>query len=168
MTRSSWPLQLRELAYELPWSHAVLRTLELTDYRALRKHRSGWIARRLGISREEEQRCLDALLEARRVRFESGRFVLDETHNVDTRADPVRARALKAEWLRVALERFENGAQGVFGYNLMAVSRADLERLRSLHIDYFRKMQALVADSSPSECVVLFNTELFALDAHAT
>jgi hypothetical protein len=28
-------------------------------------------------------------------------------------------------------------------------------------------MQALVADSSPSECVVLFNTELFALDAHA-
>jgi hypothetical protein len=25
-------------------------------------------------------------------------------------------------------------------------------------------MQALVADSTPSECVVLFNTELFALD----
>jgi hypothetical protein len=45
----------------------------------------------------------------------------------------------------------------------MAVSRADLDRLRELHVDYFQKMQALVADSTPSECVVLFNTELFAL-----
>ena len=26
---------------------------------------------------------------------------------------------------------------------------------------------AIVADSAPSECVVLFNTELFALDSHA-
>ncbi len=157
----------RELAYEVPWSHAVMRVLELTEYRALSKHRPGWIARRLGISRAEEQRCLTALLAARQVRFEGGRFVLDETHNVDTRADPARARALKARWLRVALNRFERGVQGVFGYNLMAVSRADLDRLRALHVDYFHKMQALVADSSPSECVVLFNTELFALDAHA-
>jgi DNA-binding phage protein len=157
----------RALAYEFPWSHAVLRALELTEYRALPKHRAGWLARRLGIPRAEEKRCLDALLAARQVRFEAGRYVLDETHNVDTRADPARARALKAEWLRVALKRFEAGVQGVFGYNLMAVSLEDLERLRALHIDYFRKMQALVADSSPSECVVLFNTELFALDAHA-
>jgi hypothetical protein len=36
-----------------------------------------------------------------------------------------------------------------------------------MHIAYFRNMQALVAESTPSECVVLFNTELFALDAHA-
>jgi hypothetical protein len=49
----------------------------------------------------------------------------------------------------------------------MAVSRKDLARLRELHIGYFHEMQAPVADSAPSECVVLFNTELFALDAHA-
>lgn len=157
----------RQIAYDVPWSHAVLRALELTEYRALRKHSRGWIARRLGISRAEEERCLNALLAARQIRFERGRYVLDETQNVDTRADPARARELKAEWLRVALKRFESGVSGTFGYNLMAVSRTDLARLRELHIDYFRKMQALVADSTPSECVVLFNTELFALDAHA-
>jgi hypothetical protein len=157
----------RRIAYDVPWSHAVLRAIELAEYQALRKHRPGWIARRLGISLAEEKRCLDALSAARQVRFEHGRFVLDETQNVDTRADPARARELKAEWLRVALKRFESGVNGTFGYNLMAVSRADLARLRELHIDYFHKMQALVADSTPSECVVLFNTELFALDAHA-
>jgi hypothetical protein len=56
---------------------------------------------------------------------------------------------------------------GVFGYNLMAISRADLARLREMHVAYFRSMQALVADSTPSECVVLFNAELFALDEPA-
>lgn len=157
----------RAIAYELPWSHAVLRALELTEYQALRQHRPGWIARRLGITQREEKRCLEALLAARQVRFAGGRYVLDDTHNVDTRADPARARALKTQWLRVALKRYEAGVHGIFGYNLMAVSRADLERLRALHVDYFQKMQALVADSTPSECVVLFNTELFALDAHA-
>ena len=38
------------------------------------------------------------------------------------------------------------------------------EYMNPKHLAYFRNMQALVADSSPSECVVLFNTELFALD----
>ena len=46
----------------------------------------------------------------------------------------------------------------------MAMSRADLAKLREMHIAYFRSMQALVADSTPGECVVLFNADLFALD----
>jgi hypothetical protein len=45
----------------------------------------------------------------------------------------------------------------------MALSLGDLEKLRELHVAYFRDMQALVADS-PSECVVLFNTQLVRLD----
>ncbi|MEO7037806.1 MAG: DUF4423 domain-containing protein, partial [Polyangiaceae bacterium] len=157
----------RKAAYDVPWSHAVLRALELTDYARLRRHRPGWIAERLGISKAEEQRCLAALAAAHQIRMEGGRWVVDQTQTVDTRVDRVRSRKLKGEWLKVALARFEGGVPGIFGYNLMAISQTDLERLRSLHLAYFREMQALVADSAPSECVVLFNTELFALDAHA-
>jgi DNA-binding phage protein len=154
----------RKIAYDVPWSHAVLRALELSDYRALRRHQPGWLARRLGISREEEERCLAALATSRQIKLQGGRWVEDESRIVDTRAQPERGRRLKAEWLRVGLERLEAGVPGVFGYNLMAISRADLARLREMHIAYFRSMQALVADSTPSECVVLFNAELFALD----
>jgi len=157
----------RTLAYDVPWSHAVLRALELSDYQALRRHQPGWLARRLGISREEEDRCLSALATARQIKLERRLWVADETKTIDTRAHRERGRRLKAEWLRVALERLESGVPGIFGYNLMAVSRADLARLREMHIAYFRSMQALVADSAPSECVVLFNTELFALDEPA-
>jgi DNA-binding phage protein len=157
----------RKTAYDVPWSHAVLRALELTDYAKLRKHRPGWIAARLGISKEEEAQCLSTLAAARQIRLHEHRWVIDQTQTVDTRADPARGRKVKAEWLKVALSRLESGVTGTFGYNLMAVSRADLAKLKELHLAYFRNMQALVADSTPSECVILFNTELFALDAHA-
>jgi hypothetical protein len=157
----------RKTAYDVPWSHAVLRALELSDYRALRRHHSGWIARRLGISPQEEEACLSALATARQIKLQHGLWVADETRTVDTRVHPERGRRLKAQWLRVALERLESGVTGIFGYNLMAISRADLARLREMHIAYFRNMQSLVADSTPSECVVLFNTELFALDEPA-
>ena len=154
----------RKTAYDVPWSHAVLRALELADYAKLGKHRSGWLARRLGISREEEERCLAALATSRQIRLRHGLWVMDETHTLDTRAEPARARRLKAEWLKVALGRYEAGVSGSFGYNLMAISKADWAKLKELHLAYFRNMQALAADSSPGECVVLFNTELFALD----
>jgi hypothetical protein len=154
----------RKTAYDVPWSHAVLRALELVDYQKLPRHRPGWLAERLHITRQEEERCLAALSTARQIKLEGKRWVVDQTQTIDTRVQPERGRRLKAEWLRVALERLEAGVGGIFGYNLMAISRADLARLREMHIDYFRSMQALVTDSAPSECVVLFNTELFALD----
>ena len=157
-------LAARKAAYDLPWSHAFLRGLELSDYRALPRHRRGWLAKRLGVSLAEERRSLQGLLAARQIRLDQGRYVVDRTQSIDTRADPAKAQKLKAQWLRVALRRLEQRATGTFGYNLMAVSQADFEKLRQLHLNYFRNMQAIVADSAPSERVVLFNTQLFALD----
>lgn len=142
----------------------MLRTLELVDYRSLRKHRSGFLAERLGIGKEEEERRLAALAAARQIKLERDHWVIDRSRTIDTRAQPARARKLKAEWLKVAQERLASGVDGVFSYNVMAISRRDLERLREMHVAYFRSMQALVADSTPSEHVVLFNTQLFALD----
>lgn len=153
----------RNVAYDVPWSPAVLRVLELADYVKLKKHRPGWIAARIGISVEEEAHCLNALLAARQVRLERGRYVVDRTRTVDTRADARRSRELRRHWMDVARERLTKGVPGTFGYNVMSLSVADLEKLRELHIAYFRDMQALVKDS-PSECVVLFNTQLVRLD----
>src|SRR5215217_4802214 len=49
---------LRRLAHENPLSEAVPRFLELQQYEALPQHVPGWIAARLGVSLEEEQRTL--------------------------------------------------------------------------------------------------------------
>ena len=75
----------------------------------------------------------------------------------------MRAHALKVAWTTTALERMRRGAAGRFGYGLFAVSRADLQRLHALHLQYVRAMQEVVASSQPSECVALYCSQLLDL-----
>lgn len=40
------------------------------------------------------------------------------------------------------------------------MSRKDLRRLRDLQLEYLREMQAIIARSTPNECVGLFSLHL--------
>ena len=77
-----------------------------------------------------------------------------EVQSVDTRADPERARELRAGWAKVGVERLRAGAPGLLSYNLGMVSRADLKRLEQLQRAHYRKLVNIIAESSPAECVV--------------
>lgn len=154
----------RAIAHEIPWSQAVLRALELGAYRDAPAHRPGWIARLLGISAEEEARCLEALERAGQIVWDGHRFRPDEVVTVDTRLDAAAGRRMRLHWNEVAGQRIAGGSPGQFSYNVFAVSRADLERLREMHLAYFRALRAVVAGSSPSEVVAVANVQLFALE----
>jgi hypothetical protein len=153
----------RRAAYEMPWSHAVLRVIELPAYRKLRAHEPGFIAERLRISRDEEERCVALLLETGQVKKRGKRLIPGAALTVDTRGDAARSRQAKVFWTSVALERIEAGAEGTFSYNLFSVSRADLERIRELHRAYFRELRRIVAASEPAECIALANVHLLEL-----
>jgi transcriptional regulator with XRE-family HTH domain len=155
----------RKAAYDMPWIPAVLRALELRDYAALGKHRAGWIAARIGISAEEEARCLEVLAQSGQIRERGGRWVIGEALAVDTRQDAEAERRLKAHWAGVGTERLAAATPGLFSFNVFTVSTADLERLRELHRSYFRTMRSIIASSEPSDRVVVANVQLFALDA---
>jgi transcriptional regulator with XRE-family HTH domain len=154
----------RRAAFDMPWSHAVLRVLELREYRDLKTHVPGWIASKLGIAREEEERCLKLLVETGQIHRRDKRYRLGDVLTVDTRHDPSGARKLAAFWARVGAERLRAGSQGNFAYNLFGVSNADLERLRELQRGYFAELRAIVANSQPVERVVLANMQLFTLE----
>jgi transcriptional regulator with XRE-family HTH domain len=153
----------RRAVYELPWSHAVLRVIELEAYRSLKRHRPGFIADWLQIPREEEERCVALLLESGQIRKERGRLIPGASLTVDTRRDPERSRQVKAWWANVARERLLRGVEGTFSYNLFSVSRADLERIQELHRAYFRELRRIVADSEPSESIALATVHLLEL-----
>ncbi len=155
----------RRAAYEMPWSHAVLRVIELPEYRALPTHEPGFVAQRLRISLEEAERCVALLLETGQLKKRGRRLVPGATLTVDTRGDATRSREAKAFWTRVALERIESGVDGTFSYNLFSVSRTDLERIRELHRAYFREIRRIVAASEPAECIALANVHLVELGA---
>jgi hypothetical protein len=52
----------------------------------------------------------------------------------------------------------------VYAYNVFGVSNRDLPRLRALHENYFKQMQAIIAQSQPVERVAISCTQLLALD----
>lgn len=157
----------RHAAYEMPLSHLVLRALEIADYRALPRHEPGWIAARVGITEAEERRYLDALLEARQIVEDCGRYRIVEAQTVDTRHDPERAVRLRHFWSELAIARVNDATGSVHSYNLAGVSEADWERLRDLYRAHFRQVRTIVAQSQPVERVVLLNTLMVPLD-HAS
>ncbi len=157
----------RTVAYGLPWSHAVLRVLELESYRALERHEPGFIAQRLQISSTEEERCLRALAASKLIVKRQGRWVAREISTIDTRRDPKAGRLLKSHWAEVGYERLpllEPNKNDLFSYNVFTVSEVDWERLRELHIAYYHELRRIIEGSAPAQRVALVNLQLLRLD----
>jgi hypothetical protein len=153
----------RRAAYQRPWSHAVLRALELRQYQELPAHEPGWLGRMLGLDPGEEEACLELLADTGQIELRQQKWRVRQVLTVDTRKDPDAARHLKAWWSRVGNERFLAHADGVFSYNLFGVSNADLERIEALQRAYFRELRNIVAQSEPVENVAVVNLQLFSL-----
>lgn len=150
----------RRAAYEHPWTQAVLRALELETP----GHRDAtWIAAKLGVDPAVVEEGLAVLLRAGQLRAGPAGWEAEAGVAVDTRRDAEAGRRLKAFWAEVGLERLRAGDAGLYSYNVFVVSEADLERLRALHLAYFRDLRAIVAASSPGERVCVANVQLFAL-----
>lgn len=160
-------LQLqRQLAYTRPWSHAVLRVLELEAYRSLPRHEPGFIAAQLGITLEEEEECLAALLRAKQIRRRGRRYEVGRVLAVDTRDDPAGNLALKRHWFATASQQLDRrgvAADALASYDLFAISDADLERVRQAHLDYYERVRAIVAESRQPSRVVLTTIGLLPL-----
>jgi hypothetical protein len=113
---------------------------------------------------------LKLLLATHQIRRTAGGYRPVESADVDTGRDPEKAHQLKLAWTKTAVQRMESLSPGHYGYSLFAVSKADLAKLRDLHLHYYRAMLAVVAKSSPNECVGLYCAQLLDLggaEAHA-
>lgn len=153
----------RKVAYEVPWSQAVLRVLELDSYTSMQSHEPGDVAALLGISPEEETRCLKALQETGQIRREKGRWTIDRILTIDTRRDAEAGKRLKSWWSEVGLDRLKSDSEGRFSYNLFTVSEKDWALIQELHANYFQSMRRIVARSTSSDRVVLANLHLMTL-----
>lgn len=157
----------QQLAYELPWSHAVLHALELDAYRRLPRHRPAVLAEHLGLSSAEVEAHLGRLHAARVIEKKDGLWREARVLSIDTRSDFAKNRALKRHWAEVALERLgrhDPRHQSLFSFNVFPIARAELAQLRELHLEYFQRVRQLVAGASGADHVVVMNVQLCALD----
>ncbi|HKU37194.1 MAG TPA: DUF4423 domain-containing protein, partial [Polyangiales bacterium] len=152
----------RRLAYDAPWSEAVLRVMETTGYRSHRA-RPGYIAARLGLDARDEEHLLRNLEGAGILHRQSdGEYRDLASLTVDTQsASPEDLARLKAHWTSVCLERTRAPHAGDWlGYNLVSTSQADLDRIREVLRRAFREIRAIAAASEPAESVALLNLQL--------
>lgn len=78
---------LRALQQDVPWAGALLMLLQSAPYRDLPGHRTGWLARRLGIPGEEEVRSLQLLEAAGAVAWDGIRYRAHDWLDLHTHRD---------------------------------------------------------------------------------
>lgn len=153
----------RKAAYAAPWCHALLRLIETERFSAAQSDLSR-MAGLLGLSHKQAEEALTLLEHSGQVVRAGQHLRVHSTDNVDLAQDPAALRTLKAWAARTGLSRIEQGLPGTYSFNVFCVSERDYQRLQQLHRSYFRQLRAIVAESTPSERVVMTNLQLFALD----
>ena len=155
----------RQVAFDHPWSQAVLRCLETEAYQATQSHQPGWIAATLNIGTEQEEQALVALQQANLIRHDGVRFRTEPAAVDMSMATTEQRRALKLHWAQVARRAIETDARGRSSWSVFAVSDADFRRLQQLHVDYLNAIRQIVEASEPCEVVGLANVQLLQLNS---
>jgi len=89
------------------------------------------------------------------------KYVVKGKMVVDTQGGKQALHGLKRHWSHVATERLQTPREAdFFAYNLISVSRADLERIREKLSSTFREIRSLVAASQPEEAAALINLQV--------
>jgi transcriptional regulator with XRE-family HTH domain len=148
----------KRLAFDDPWSAAVMRVLETRGYRERGAHQPGYIAGRLALESAQEEATLARLQAAGLVRVEAGRFAIGEPLTVDTQASADDVRKVRSHWTEVCLHRVQAPRpEDWLGFNLIATTAADLERIRDVLRRAYREIRAIAASSQPADSVALLN-----------
>jgi transcriptional regulator with XRE-family HTH domain len=151
----------KRLAFDDPWSAAVLRVLETRGYQRHGARDAGYVARRLCLDAEQVRATLARLQAAGLVQRERGRYAIGKPLTVDTQASAEDVRKVKSHWTGVCLQRVQAPrAQDWLGFNLVSTSADDLERIREILRHAFREIRALAAASEPVDSVALLNLQL--------
>jgi DNA-binding transcriptional regulator YiaG len=157
-TRAS---RAHSLALELPWTEAILRVLETSAYRGDARRSEALIAAWLGIPVASVEAALARLCEAGVLTRERGRYVAARELSIDTRSTPEAGRQLRRHWLSAVLDRARSPHPSDWAaYNVMSLSRADLEHVRERLKASYRELRSVVSASTPAEEVALVLIQL--------
>lgn len=146
----------RLLLREDPALAAVLPALTLRAYRELPKHREGWIAERVGITRAQEARGLALLSAAGVIGKRKDKYRVIDDRRVDVRADRDAVIRLQQHWAHVAADRAGRHAADLTRFHLVSVGERDVAALRALLGQLFERVdQDLAAVEDPDRVVLI-------------
>lgn len=146
---------LSRLAFAHPWSSAAQAWLGCRG-EVKASGAAELLARDLGIGLDGAIALVDALVEAGVAEIVRGRLRPAPATTVEVSATDDDLKRLRAHWARVGMERMEARAPGdLFSFNVFAVSREDLAKIRESQRRFYREVRAIVAESPPEVVAML-------------
>jgi transcriptional regulator with XRE-family HTH domain len=145
---------LARLAVSHPWSPAAQAWL---DTRGCVSAQTGpaELARSIGVQPEQAAALLDALVAAGVAVQARGMIEPAPPATVEVHATPADLQQIRAHWAAVTAARVARGEPDLFSFNVFAIGRADLERVRDAQRRFYREVRAIVADSPPEVAAML-------------
>ncbi len=145
---------LARLAFEHPWSPAAQAWLEAQG--SVRSRQAvERLAAALGIDASASRTLIDALVAAGVAEHRSGQLRPVEPATVEIQATPEDLRRIRTHWARVSAERVAAGHGDLFSFNVFAIGRDDLARVREAQRRFYREVRAIVAESPPEVAAML-------------
>jgi len=151
----------KHLAFELPWTEAVLRVLETQEHQARRQHDDTMIATTLNVDSAIVQTCIERLEHAGVISNKNNKYEVAGSLSVDTHGKPQRLQDLKAHWSSVALQRCRQPReQDLLSYNVFSCSHEQLEKIRQLLLTTYREIRGQLTAPQACETAALINLQL--------
>jgi hypothetical protein len=99
---------------------------------------------------EDAKILVDALVSSGAARVERRQLRPAPRVTVEIDATAEDMQRVRAHWARVSADRVAAGARGdLFSFNIFAVGREDLARIREAQRRFYREVRAIVAESPP-------------------
>lgn len=145
---------LARLAFTHPWSPAAQAWLD-TKGRVPADDAPAQLARAIGVERPDAEALLDAMVAAGAAVRARGCLEPAPPATVELQATPADLQAVRAHWAAVSAARVARGEPDLFSFNVFAIGRADLERVRDAQRRFYREVRAIVAESPPEVAAML-------------
>lgn len=146
---------LGRLAITHPWSPAAQAWLDARERVPVARAASE-LAGAIGLPVARAQELIEALVDAGAATRSHGYLRPAPPTTVEVQATAEDLRQLRAHWALVSAERMQRAAPGdLFSFNVFAIGRADLKRVREAQRRFYREVRSIVADSPPEVAAML-------------
>jgi len=140
---------LARLAFAHPWSPAARAWLG-TQKKLPIEEAPQRLSAALNLPLERAEGLIDALVSSGAARIERKQLRPAPRVTVEIDATQEDVQRVRAHWAEVSAERVASGARGdLFSFNVFAVGRDDLVKIREAQRRFYREVRAIVAESPP-------------------
>jgi transcriptional regulator with XRE-family HTH domain len=159
-------LRRKALAAAHPLSAAAELVFVLPEYEAVRRHRRGYLAGRLGISVDQEEKLIQAMVDCELLKFTKGKYELTLGPSSLSTKPPAFAdhATIIKYWLTKAAAKIDaethdraNQRASVMNYRVLAVSQKAYDEIMERFVQFYREIGLIVRDDdeSPTQLAVM-------------